>query len=221
MRFGKAPGQRRAEVINPPASGGSSAAGTSPAAPGADLFLPEAQVIFDPEGGHNHDGADSNAVDLSGDLSGDNTAATVTGIQGGPVTAGGAGDDGQFLRFNWNAGVPTHTYESPAGGSGRSGTDSPAQITADQNDYALSATKLFIRLDTDAAWTITGFAATSDGDWVWLIYVGANSVILGNLNAGSAAANQIVTGTGADVTLNPDESVAMMYDGTSAVWRLL
>lgn len=98
---------------------------------------------------------------------------------------------------------------------------SPAQITADQNDYALNATATLIRLNTDASRTITGFNATgNNGRLVMIINVGANDLVLANENAGSSAANRIITGTGADLTLTAGQSCWLIYDETSTRWRV-
>ena len=97
---------------------------------------------------------------------------------------------------------------------------SPAQITADQNDYALPAATV-VRLDTDASRTLTGLDATSNADrLVLIVNVGANPLVLANQNAGSTAANRIITGTGADLTVAADGSCWVWYDSTTARWRV-
>lgn len=98
---------------------------------------------------------------------------------------------------------------------------SPSQITADQNDYALPSATI-VRLNTDASRTITGFDATGNSDrLVRLINVGAFNLIIANQNAGSSAANRIITGAGADMTLAPDANCWVWYDSTTARWRVL
>jgi hypothetical protein len=100
------------------------------------------------------------------------------------------------------------------------GVDSPAQITANQNDYALHATALYIRLSTDASRTITGFAAPATARQVVIVNVGVQDLVITNLDALSAAPNRVITGTGASVTIGPDESAVLFYDLTTARWRL-
>lgn len=97
---------------------------------------------------------------------------------------------------------------------------SPATITADQNDYSLAAGG-FYRLATDASRIITGFAAESAGEGKIIANVGANDLVISNQNVLSAAGNRVVTGTGGDVTYLPDEVAFLIYDGTSAKWRLI
>lgn len=100
---------------------------------------------------------------------------------------------------------------------------SPAQITADQNNYTLPVNAYYIRLNTDAARTITGFAAPNAeyGREVVLVNVGSNDLLITNEDAASTAANRVITGTGATVTLSANESAVMMYDTTSDRWRIL
>lgn len=97
---------------------------------------------------------------------------------------------------------------------------SPAQITADQNDYNLG-TGTFFRLSSNASRNITGLANGADGRMVYLVNVGANNIVLQNQNAGSTDANKIITGTGADVTLAPDNAATLIYDATTQRWRIL
>lgn len=97
---------------------------------------------------------------------------------------------------------------------------SPAQITSNQDNYNLG-TGTFFRLDSDASRNITGLANGADGRMVYLVNVGANNIVLQNQNAGSSAANRIITGTGADVTLAPDNAATLIYDAASQRWRVL
>jgi hypothetical protein len=96
---------------------------------------------------------------------------------------------------------------------------SPAQITATQNDYNPGVGS-FWRLSTDASRTITGILAGSSGQLLTIVNVGANPLILANQNAGSADANKIITGTGADVTLTADQSINLVYDAVTVRWRV-
>lgn len=98
---------------------------------------------------------------------------------------------------------------------------SPAQITADQNDY--SPTGLddasVLRLTSDASRTITGIDASvkrGDGDLLTIINVGSNNIILSDDDASSSATNRMFLG-GTDITLFPEFSVTLIYDDTSNV----
>lgn len=98
---------------------------------------------------------------------------------------------------------------------------SPAQITADQNDYNPSgfSSSGIVRLDTDASRNITGFDAGAIVYVKKIINVGANNVVLQHQNAGSAAANRILVAAGSDLTLTPNQSTDIYYDSTTARWR--
>lgn len=94
-----------------------------------------------------------------------------------------------------------------------------AQITADQNDYALSPGANNIRLSSDAARTITGFVAES-GASVTLHNVGLFPITIANRSALSASANRVISQTEASVTIPVNGSVTITYDSTTARWRM-
>lgn len=68
--------------------------------------------------------------------------------------------------------------------------------------------------------SITGFANGYEGKRLLVHAVGA-PLTLQHQNAGSAAANRIITDTGAAVTVAADTSRELVYDGTTQRWRLL
>jgi hypothetical protein len=101
-------------------------------------------------------------------------------------------------------------------------------ITSDQDDFELGERRTSIyRLTTDAFRTMTGLVATKDinssiaGEVITLINVGNNELVLANQNTGSMPENRIITGTGVDLTLIPDESATMFYDQASERWRVI
>ena len=98
------------------------------------------------------------------------------------------------------------------------GQVSPDQITANQNNYPLPE-EFLIRLSSDAARTITGFAGARP-ELTIICNVGAQNIILAHQNAGSTASNRIISPTGADYTLNANESAHVVYDFTSLRWRI-
>lgn len=105
---------------------------------------------------------------------------------------------------------------------------SPAQITANQNDYSPSnAVNTSIwRLTSDATRTITGIAAPTQtsgtiGTSLRLVNVGSFDILLADQSSSSVAANQIITGETTFLELRPTESVDLVYDGTSTKWRVL
>ncbi len=98
--------------------------------------------------------------------------------------------------------------------------NTPAQITAAQNNYAIGNYTV-LRLSTDASRNITGFTGGFQGRILIIINVGAQNIVLVNNSGSSSTGNKIITGTGADVTLATTTSALLYYDKTSAVWRII
>ncbi len=99
----------------------------------------------------------------------------------------------------------------------------PTQITADQNDYAFAggnSAYIFQRLSADALRAITGIAGGADGKHYLLVNVGSFNLVLTNDDPSSSAANRILTGTSANVTLAPNQAVMLVYDATTQRWRI-
>jgi hypothetical protein len=97
---------------------------------------------------------------------------------------------------------------------------SPAQIVANQNNYA-TAGYARLRLNTDAARSITGMAGGVDGRILYIVNVGAFGLTFTNQDVASVAANRIIVGHGAPLTVAADEAIIFMYDGTTARWRVM
>lgn len=105
---------------------------------------------------------------------------------------------------------------------------SPAQITADQNDYApTSGDFAFVwRVNADNnVRKITGAAvgtwAVKDGRLLAIMNVGATTVTLTHQDAGSTAANRFYFPGNANCVLNPGGSILLWYDSTLAAWTVL
>jgi len=102
-----------------------------------------------------------------------------------------------------------------------------AQLTANQNDWALSASNSYFFISADAARNVTGIApgATPDGRMIVLVNVGAFAITLKNANAGSLAANRFnfVGGVDGDLIIAPNGTVTLIYDNvnTTKGWRLI
>jgi hypothetical protein len=105
------------------------------------------------------------------------------------------------------------------GGLVLSGAISPAQITADQNDYAPSGfgDAFTLRLSSDAYRTITGIAGGSGGRLVTIDNVGTFPLRLKEASASSAAGNRF--SFGADIMVASGKSVLLRYDATASRWR--
>jgi len=101
---------------------------------------------------------------------------------------------------------------------------SPAQITSNQNNYALPSgtnSRFKVRLSTDASRTVTGIVPQTSGDAIYIINIGANDLVLAHQSGSSTAANRMISPTGADLTLGADEYAYLWYDDVTTRWRIL
>jgi hypothetical protein len=98
-------------------------------------------------------------------------------------------------------------------------SDTPAQITSNQDDYGL-ADAVVHRLSSDAARVITGFAAPYNRRKILIINVGSFNITINHDDGNSAPANRVLSGTGANVTLQPNHCVVLWYDFASTRWRI-
>ena len=96
-----------------------------------------------------------------------------------------------------------------------------ASIGANQNDFAVPAGVTYVRLTSSGAYDITGFASGLAGRELMVINIGANALTLKHQNAGSAAANRFEGIGAADVVLAANAGCRMVYDLTSAYWRII
>src|SRR5208283_3323231 len=72
-----------------------------------------------------------------------------------------------------------------------------------------------------AAGTIYGIVAGTNGQILNLLNTTIYTLTLSNLSGSEGtAANQIITGTAADLPVPANTSVSLQYDGTTAVWRV-
>lgn len=111
---------------------------------------------------------------------------------------------------------------SSAGGTWRAVATSPAQIAANQDNYNPGGSSYFQRWNSDAARDVTGLtftAAQVDGQQHVIVNVGAQNITLKE-QVTSTAANQFMNSTAADIVLSPKQSAWVIYDGTTARWRV-
>jgi hypothetical protein len=115
-----------------------------------------------------------------------------------------------------NSGVTTFTDRRR-----QIGVISPTQITSDKNDYnptGLAAASV-VRVNSDAARSITGLLAGIAGDEVLLFNSGSFNITLNSQSVSSDATNRFALA--ADTLLFPNGGVTLLYDGTSSRWRAL
>jgi hypothetical protein len=102
------------------------------------------------------------------------------------------------------------------------GQAAPSQITASQNDYAI--TRNTNVLTANGAYNITGLAVPAEitvaySSVIYLINSSAFTLTLKHEDAASTAANRFKFSTGADIALAADQTIALIYDNTADRWR--
>ncbi|UOF78754.1 tail fiber protein [Caudoviricetes sp.] len=101
---------------------------------------------------------------------------------------------------------------------------SPAQITADTNDYNPTglASAVILRISTDANnRVLTGIAGGAAGRLLVLLNIGSHAITVRNDDAGSTAANRIICSVDGRVVLAPNQAAMLWYDSISSRWRLV
>ncbi|MHB0999565.1 MAG: hypothetical protein ACYC27_09985 [Armatimonadota bacterium] len=102
------------------------------------------------------------------------------------------------------------------------GVCTPQQVSGIMNDYnppGLSEAAT-LALNPSAPMKITGIQAPiSEGRWLVVLNVGKSTVTLVNKSDQSKSANTIITGTGKDLVLKPDQMIQVFY--TLGHWRLM
>jgi hypothetical protein len=104
-----------------------------------------------------------------------------------------------------------------------SGTISPAQINADQNNYAPAnfATSSLVRISSDAdGRQITGVAGGTAGRVVFLQNIGSFYIVLVDESASSTAANRFKTSMFGWGRLERNDICMLVYDGTASRWQV-
>jgi len=102
------------------------------------------------------------------------------------------------------------------------GIITPTQLTANTNNYAptggIGSHKM--RISSNAAINLTGLTGGADGREIILTNIGTFAITLVH-DATSIAANRFYCPNNANLSLRPNGSVALWYDGTSSRWRVV
>lgn len=102
------------------------------------------------------------------------------------------------------------------------GVISPAQLTADTDDWAPDgfANATLVRASTDASRQVSGIAGGSAGRAIVLMNVGAFDLVLLH-DVTSTAANRFLCPNDTSMTLQKNSVAILVYDGTSSRWRVV
>lgn len=156
-------------------------------------------------------------------LNGGLYVTNTTGVQvldNGGVFILGASQDTQLSRGAanvWSFG------SASTGATFRAVPTTPAQITADQNNYNPGGSSYVQRWSTDASRNVTGMVFTTtqvSGQQHEIWNVGSFNIVLVHESASSTAANRFTTTTGANLTIAANGCAKCTYDATASRWRV-
>jgi hypothetical protein len=117
----------------------------------------------------------------------------------------------------------THASQHQTGGADAipNVVASPAQLTADQNDYAIGTGDIF-RVSASAARNITGIAAGVDGQAILLVNTGSFAITLKHESTSSTAANRFTVPWAGDYVMSANGGAALLvYFTASSRWRVV
>lgn len=102
------------------------------------------------------------------------------------------------------------------------GQEVTATLAAGNNNNYDPGAATMLRLSGDGGGTsdITGIAGGAWGRQLRIVNVSANSFTISTSGTESTAANRVVSGTGADITLAENDACTLVYDYTSSRWRV-
>lgn len=151
------------------------------------------------------------------------SAVNYAGVRGGIVSTGaivetiGSDTDIDLIFTPKGAGLARF-----AGAYGYTGINSPAQITATQNNYspASASSANILRINSDAGRTITGFAGGVSGRTVTFVNNGTFTITFTNEDAGSTAGNRFKL-NGASLDLFANTAATFWYDTVVSRWVAL
>lgn len=124
----------------------------------------------------------------------------------------------QALRVQGRARFESHMNHPPSTALATL-TANVTQLTMGPNN----AQRHVYLVDADASgpWTIRGILNVQVGDSFYIVNDGANSFLLGHQDGTAAAADRIISPTGASLTLGTNEMAKLWYDTSVSRWRIL
>jgi hypothetical protein len=159
----------------------------------------------------------SNVVDDTLRVTGASTFDSTTTLNSITYTWPASQAAGLVLQTN---GSGTLSWATASGGGQ---TVQTTTSTGTQNNFAATAARvLVLRCNNASLLTLTGLAAGTDGDMVYVLSVGAGRVDIANQDASSSAANRVINGVTGTISLVAGVGTAqLVYDATTARWRVV
>jgi parallel beta-helix repeat protein len=151
---------------------------------------------------------------------GTSTATAITlGKSGITTTNAGALTVTELGTFNGGLTAASNFTVTQAGNVAFQRNTTNYTATGTQDDINFGTGVLF-RITSASALTITSIAGGVDGRVITLANAGSNAVTINN-DAGGTAANRIITGTGANLSVPAGSTVQLAYDSADSRWRVI
>lgn len=129
--------------------------------------------------------------------------------------------DGKQASGSYAAATHASTHQTGGADAIANVVTSPAQLTADQNNYAPGTGDIF-RLDASAARNITGVVAGTNGQAILLVNTGSHAITLKHQSTSSTEANRLVVPWAGDYVMAANGGAALLiYFTALSRWRVI
>lgn len=91
-------------------------------------------------------------------------------------------------------------------------------LIKDEDNFSLSNDANVIRVSSDATRNITGFGALQSSS-VTIYNVGSYDIRIVHQSSNSLPQNRVISATGSDLVIGPNDSLTLVYDNVSLRWR--
>ncbi len=157
--------------------------------------------------------ATQTALDAKAAATHTHVIADVTGLQ--------TALDGKQAAGSYAAATHASTHQTGGADAIPNVVTSPAQLTADQNNYNPGTGDIF-RLDASAARNITGVVAGTNGQAILLVNTGSHAITLRHQSTSSTEANRLVVPWAGDYVMAANGGAALLiYFTALSRWRVI